>query len=116
MIVERLLNRLFGGHLNIGPVTIYGRNAMHWAVNIRTRRWGYICFRLPLRSFGCWWPMYLYFSPNATPWASTLYLGDKKQGRLARIRREEFGHGFDTTANYPRLRVINGYAPQGGEK
>lgn len=37
------------GHVSFGPVTIFGENAMHWAVNIKTKRWGYICFRLPLR-------------------------------------------------------------------
>jgi hypothetical protein len=30
-----------GGHINIGPITFYGENG-HWAVNIRTKRWGYI--------------------------------------------------------------------------
>lgn len=59
------------GHISLGPVTIFGENAMHWAVNIRTKRWGYICFRLPFRCFGRWWPMYFYISPNTTPWAST---------------------------------------------
>lgn len=63
---------LMAGHLSIGPVTIHGENAMHWAVNIRTKRWGYICFRIPLRCFGRWWPLYFYISPNGTPWASTL--------------------------------------------
>lgn len=55
-----------GGHVNFGPVTIYGENAMHWAVNIRT--WGgWFCFRLPLRCFGRWWPLYCYWSIDATP-------------------------------------------------
>jgi hypothetical protein len=63
-----------GGHISIGPITIYGENAMHWAVNIRTKRWGWICFRLPVRCFGSWWPMYFYCSPNATPQKSTFCL------------------------------------------
>lgn len=58
------------GHVVIGPVTIYGENAMHWAINIRTRN-GWLCFRLPLRCFGKWWPLYCYWSPNATPDAAT---------------------------------------------
>lgn len=62
--------RYFGGHVNIGPVTIYGENAMHWAVNIRLRR-SYFCFRLPLRCFGRWWSLYCYVSPDATPNAAT---------------------------------------------
>lgn len=52
---ERFIDRWFGGHVTIGPVTIYGRNAMHFAVNIRSR-WGWICFKPPTRCFGIWWP------------------------------------------------------------
>jgi hypothetical protein len=63
--------RYFGGHFNLGPFTIYGENAMHWAINIKTKRWGYICFRLPVRCFGCWWRLYFYCSPDATPQAAT---------------------------------------------
>lgn len=66
----RTIERFFGGHLSIGPLTIYGENAMHWAVNIRCQR-GYLCFRLPLRCFGYWWPLYCYFSPDATPHSAT---------------------------------------------
>ena len=36
------------GHISLGPVTIFGENAMHWAVVIETRT-GYLSFRLPLR-------------------------------------------------------------------
>ena len=60
-----------GGHMTIGPVTIFGENAMHLAINIKTNRFGYICFRLPFRCFGRWWPLYYYCSPNATPQDST---------------------------------------------
>jgi hypothetical protein len=60
-----------GGHINLGPVTIYGENAMHWAVNIKTKIWGYVCFRLPVRCYGRWWPLYWYCSPDATPQAAT---------------------------------------------
>lgn len=104
--------RRFGGHWRCGSVTVYGENAMHWAVNIWTRRWGYICFRLPLRCFGRWWPLYFYVSPNATPWASTFMLGgdERHDALLARARRKAFGHNFDAEANYPELRRINGYA------
>ena len=56
----------FGGYITIGPVTIYGENAMHWAVNIKTKR-GYFCFSLPFRCFGVRWPQYCYLSPNGTP-------------------------------------------------
>lgn len=67
--------RHFGGHVNLGPVTIYGENAMHWAINIKTKRWGYVCFRLPVRCFGCWWPLYWYCSPDATPQSATFLMG-----------------------------------------
>jgi len=63
-----------GGNIKFGPINIYGANAMHWAVNIKTERWGYICFRLPFRCFNKWWPLYFYISPNATPWASTFII------------------------------------------
>lgn len=59
------------GHVSVGPVTVYGENAMHWAVNIRTKRLGYICFRLPVRCFGRWWSLYFYTSPNGTPGKAT---------------------------------------------
>jgi hypothetical protein len=65
----------FSEHWNFGPVTVYGANAMHWAVNIKTRRWGYVCFRLPVRCFGRWWPLYFYCSPDATPQSATFMVG-----------------------------------------
>lgn len=99
------------GHWKIGKnITVYGRNAMHWGVNISTRKYGYICFRLPFRCFGRWYPLYLYFSPNATPWASTFMLGrkhDRADWALARVRKERFGHNFDTEENREALRKIN---------
>jgi hypothetical protein len=111
------MENLFTGHLNIGKnITIYGRNAMPWGVNIYTKKYGYICFRLPFRCFGRWYPLYVYFSPNATPWASTFMIG-KKYGKndwaLSRIRRIELGHNFcydsehDENGNYKKLQQIN---------
>lgn len=105
------------GHINIGKrITIYGRNAMHWGVRIWTKRYGYICFRLPFRCFGKWYPLYLYFSPNATPWAATFMVGRKhapKDWALARVRRVLLGHNFyydsqnDENGNYAKLIRIN---------
>ena len=70
-----------GGYVSIGPVTIFGENAMHWAIDIRTQRFGYVCFRLPLRCFGVWWPLYFYCSPDGTPTKATFWaLGRKKLG------------------------------------
>jgi len=71
MKLENFFDKYLGGHVSIGNITIYGHNAMHWACNIRTKKYGYICFRLPLPSFSnnrpFFKPLYLYFSPNATP-------------------------------------------------
>lgn len=102
-----------GGHVSLGPITIHGENAMHWGVSIRTRRWGYVCLRLPFRCFGCWWPLYFYVSPNATPWAATFMLGgdSRHDSARARRRRAAFGHNFDVDAVWPRLRELNDEHP-----
>lgn len=104
-----LLNKLFSSHLSIGPLTVFGRNAMHWAVNIKTEKYGYVCFRLPLRCFGRWWPLYLYCSPNATPWASTFMIGgyDREDRALAPLRHYLFGHNFDTELCREDLQKVN---------
>ena len=62
------------GHISFLNVTIYGENAMHWAVNIKLKN-TYMCFRLPFRCFGKWHPLYLYFSQNATPNKATWKIG-----------------------------------------
>lgn len=106
------------GHINIGKLTIYGRNAMHWGCTLYTKKYGYICWRLPFTCNGKWWPLYLYFSPNATPWAATFMLGRKEDINdwvRARIRYTCFGHNFDVHGwnkeydmeNYAILRAIN---------
>ena len=96
------------GHINIGNMTIYGENAMHWAVNIRTTKYGYICFRLPFRCFGKFFPLYLYFSPNGTPWACTFYLGrDKKEKIRSIARKMNFGHNFNTNKFDKELSKLN---------
>lgn len=106
------------GHISIGNLTIYGRNAMHWGVNIWTKKYGYICFRLPLPCYGRWWPLYFYCSPDATPQSSTFMLGKKQSPDnwvRARIRYICFGHNFDPHGwnddfdceNYVILRGIN---------
>lgn len=110
---------MWDGHVNIGKrLTIYGDNAMHWGVTFYTKKYGYICFRLPFKSCGIWWPLYLYCSPNATPWAATFLLGRKAfpdDWVKSRIRRSCFGHNFDECEwnshlevnNYQILRGIN---------
>lgn len=69
------LEKHLGGHIHFWRVTIYGYNAMHVAINIYTKRWGYLCFHPTWKVFGHWWPWYFYVSPNATAWAATFKLG-----------------------------------------
>ena len=94
-MIERIRKAL-SGHIKIGKrITIYGRNAMRWGVTIWTNRYGYICFRLPFTCFGKWFPLYLYFSPNATPWAATLMLGKTDNERAkSKLRKSALGHNF----------------------
>jgi hypothetical protein len=70
----RWQDRLFRGHVRYGPLTIYGANAMHWAVNL----WflgHYWCFHPPTRTFGGRWPAYFYISKDATPQSACFVLG-----------------------------------------
>lgn len=110
--------KFLGGHITIGNLTIYGRNAMHWSCHLYTKKYGYICFRLPFTDNGKWYPLYLYFSPNATPWAATFMLGKKESKDdwvRSRIRYACFGHNFVMDewntdyqmTNYDILRAIN---------
>jgi hypothetical protein len=101
-----------GGHISIGNLTIFGENAMHWSVSIRTRKYGYICLTLPLRCFGKYWGCHLYFSPNSTPWASTYYKSlwkenNKNEELRAKIRKLNFGHNFNTDIHREELRALN---------
>lgn len=61
------VERNLGGHISLGPITVYGSNAMHFAINIRTKRWGFICFRPPVYDMGRWWGWYVYISRDGTP-------------------------------------------------
>lgn len=94
------------GHWNIGKhITIYGNNAMDWAVNIHTQRWGYVCFKIPLLARR---RTYLYCSPNGTPWACTFYRGWETSERIrARIRKLNFGHNFDTEKHEAELGALD---------
>lgn len=71
---DRWQDRILRGHIRIGRATIYGANAMHWAVNVRWRG-TYWCFHPTTRTFGGHWRWYFYISRNATPWAATFLLG-----------------------------------------
>lgn len=99
-----------GGHITIGKTTIYGANAMCWTINIHTKKYGYICLRLPsLRGKKYNMSPYFYLSPNGTPWACTYYIGcDKKEHIRAHIRKLYFGHNFICEGeNYNTLLKIN---------
>lgn len=64
------MSRYLGGHVSIGPLTLYGANAMHFAANLRIPSLGvHVCAR-PTTWHNGWWPWYVYVSPNATPWAA----------------------------------------------
>jgi len=87
---ERWLEKHLGEHISVGPLTIYGFNAMHVAIDLWIKPWRcYICFH-PTVYHMRWWPWYFYISPNATPWAATFAIGpgvwerDKKRARRRR--------------------------------
>lgn len=88
------------GHVSLfsGKLIIHGANAMNWAVKFKTRKFGWICFTLPviarLRSKD---GLYLYFSPDGTRSSSTFYIGkDKFQKKRTKLIREKLGHNWDT--------------------
>lgn len=87
-------------------ITVYPlESAMHGAIEIWTKRYGYICFKLPTYVWGRWWPWYFYVSPNATPWGATLIVGPAytaSEKRMATIRRVLWGHGYDTENRNPQ--------------
>lgn len=96
------------GHFTIGRFTMYGANAMHFMMEVRTKRYGVVCFRL--FSF---WPQHkvcLYASPNATPWACTYCIGLGPQEKIrAALRHLNFGHNFNSwdDATGKQLRKLN---------
>lgn len=94
-----------GGHITIGPITIYGANAMNWAVNIKSK-WGYICFSLPsIRRYKYGRKPYFYISPDATPGSSTYYRGPRKEERIkSKYRRAMLGHNFNR--NIPEVEEL----------
>ena len=109
-------------YLSIKNLTIYSRHtAMKGAINLYTKKYGYICLRLPYYSKQHKEKVhfYLYFSPNATPWAATFMIGREyspEDWALSRIRYNCFGHNFNmdeldkdyNMMNYTILSAING--------
>lgn len=51
--------------------------AMHGAIDIKIFDFGYLCIKPPTRSFGAWWPWYIYFSRDATPTSATWRVGKR---------------------------------------
>ena len=71
---DRWMQRHLGGHISIGPLVVYGYNAMHVAVNLRC--FGtYVCFHPTWKVFGHWWPWNFYISRDATPHAAAFRIG-----------------------------------------
>ena len=76
------IERNMGGHIHLfgrpnepRGITLYGSNAMHFAVNIYTKRWGYLCFRPTVYDMGRWWRWYFYVSRDGTPQSATYRVG-----------------------------------------
>ena len=85
---------------------------MCWAVMIRTKKYGCICFTLPFKTFGEYRGCHIYFSPNGTPWACTYYKSLWKENRWleeirAKIKFKNFGHNFNTDENWGALNKIS---------
>jgi hypothetical protein len=107
--VRHWLIEHLGGHIRVGPVTIYGFNAMNGALNWKTKRWGYVCFHPSFRFLGWNKGWYFYLSPNATPWASTFCVGPgvySSDKRRAKAHRHLFGHGFNVNEHYDGMMLI----------
>jgi hypothetical protein len=105
-----------GGHISFGPITIFGANAMNWVMEIRIKKYGVLCFTLPViarwrknrydgKKYFQW---HIYLSPNCTPWACTFYRGNNKNEVIrAQIRRLNFGHGFNPWLKSDELHALN---------
>lgn len=96
-------------HLLDRRVTIYGFNAMHVAINIHSRRYGWVCFHPPIYFWRKWWPWYFYLSPNGTPGAATYAIGpgvSDRQKCNAKIRRIVLGHNYCVHA-YAYTDILN---------
>lgn len=88
---KQLLNRLLENHITVGPLTVYGANAMHWAAELRLPLGLTLCAHPTTRTFGGRWPWYAYLSTNGTPWGALWAVGpgvDNVDKRRAEVRRE----------------------------
>lgn len=78
--VDRFAERHLDGHVTIGPLTLYGANAMRWMATLRVEALGVtLSFRppwFPGKGPGDEWAGWCFYaSPNATPWAAVLGCG-----------------------------------------
>jgi len=90
-----------GGHISIGPVTVFGSNAMYWVVVIRTKKWGFMHITLPALHRKGSRGYCFYISPNGTPGYSTFYRGPvKNEVEKSRMRERALGHNFDSDNDY----------------
>lgn len=113
----------FSGHWSIGNFTIYGANAMDWVINFPTKKYGWVCFTLPVlarwkklqnsnKKIFRW---HLYCSPDGTPSSATYYIGNDKEDNLkirCLLRKKLLGHNWNTndTTKYCINRVIEDYS------
>lgn len=113
--IREKIAKMIDGHFTIGNLTIFGDNAMHFGCHYWTKKYGYICWRLPLPvgiadkiRYGSyeklrWVPLYFYISRNATPWAAVFMIGKKHSPgdwALARLRRRYFGWNYNGDDEY----------------
>lgn len=96
--IEKILYKNLKGHYTIGKITVYGLNAMHFSINIKSKKYGWICFR-PI-TFYKQFPIYFYVSPDGTPSRATYYkqLGNSFRGKeleyKADLRRRRLKHNY----------------------
>lgn len=98
--VEFFFEKHFGGHISVGPVTVFGLNAMHGAIEIKTERFGYITIFPPLYWSGHYQEPGIVVSPNGTPAKATFIWGrhrdiSKAERVAAHMRRIFLGHNND---------------------
>lgn len=89
----RAIEDALAGHVTIGPVVVYGFNAMHVAVDIKVRG-TWVCFKPPTFVFGTWWPGYFYISPDATPANSVYDLDDRLRDMRRMVKKVASGWPF----------------------
>jgi hypothetical protein len=92
---RELAERHLSGHVTIGPLTLFGANAMDWAVQIYVAALGVSLCAKPTTSRRGW---YFYATPNCTPWAAVLGCGPG----LGRENGERIAQRLGVLAESPR--------------